>query len=258
MFLNDKKFKTKFSVWKLLLICSMKTEFFVSGMTCEACKYKVEHLLKGVDGVERVEANFQTGKVEIESAKALSLHELKAALEHTSKYSIALPENPIANKPSKLSTYKPLFVVFAYIIVVSYAASWAVGQHLWINFGRFFMAAFFIVFSFFKMLDIPAFASSFSMYDIVAKRVYAYGFVYPFIELALGIAFVLNWQPVAVNWLTLVVMSVGTIGVLQSVISKKQIQCACLGTVFNLPMSYLTIIENSIMIAMSALMLIFM
>lgn len=227
-------------------------------MTCEACKYKVEHLLKGVEGVERVEADFQTGKVVIESVKTFNLPELQAALEHTSKYSISLPENPVVNKPSNLSTYKPLFIVFAYIIVVSIAATWAVGQHYWMNFGRFFMAAFFIVFSFFKMLDIPAFASSFSMYDVVAKRFYVYGFVYPFIELALGIAFVLNWLPIAVNWLTLVVMSVGTIGVLQSVLNKKQIQCACLGTVFNLPMSYLTIIENSIMIAMSALMLIFM
>lgn len=53
-------------------------------------------------------------------------------------------------------------------------------------------------------------------------------------------------------------MVVSIIGVLQSVLNKRKIQCACLGTVFNLPMSTVTIIEDGLMIAMSLTMLLIM
>jgi len=68
----------------------------------------------------------------------------------------------------------------------------------------------------------------------------------------------LNLSPVVVNWVTLVVMTVSILGVLESVLNKKKIQCACLGAVFNLPMSTVTIVEDAIMIAMSAAMLVLM
>ena len=93
------------------------------------------------------------------------------------------------------------------------------------------------------------------MYDIVAKRFKAWGFIYPFIELALGLAFVYNFQPVLMNWATLIVMSVSAIGVIQSVMDKRKIKCACLGAVFNLPMSTVTIIEDLLMVSMSIVML---
>jgi hypothetical protein len=59
-------------------------------------------------------------------------------------------------------------------------------------------------------------------------------------------------QPTAVNLTTLVVMSVSSIGVIQSVLQKRKIRCACLGTVFNLPMSTVTLVEDGLMIAMAA------
>ena len=121
-----------------------------------------------------------------------------------------------------------------------------------------FMAGFFITFSFFKLLNLKAFAETYSMYDIVAKRIKAYGFIYPFIELALGIAFLTRFNPIATNIATLIVMSISIIGVLQSVLNKRKIQCACLGAVFNLPMSTVTIIEDALMIVMSGIMLLIM
>ena len=120
------------------------------------------------------------------------------------------------------------------------------------------MAGFFITFSFFKLLNLKAFAETYSMYDIVAKRIKAYGFIYPFIELALGIAFLTRFNPIATNIATLIVMSISIIGVLQSVLNKRKIQCACLGAVFNLPMSTVTIIEDALMIVMSGIMLLIM
>ena len=105
------------------------------------------------------------------------------------------------------------------------------------------------------MLDLKGFSESYSMYDIVAKKVKAWGFMYAFIELGLGIAYATNFQPIFTNIVTLVVMSISIIGVLQSVFNKRKIQCACLGAVFNLPMSTVTIIEDALMIAMSAVMI---
>jgi hypothetical protein len=105
------------------------------------------------------------------------------------------------------------------------------------------------------MLDLKGFANSYSMYDIVAKKFTSWGYIYAFLELSLGLAFAVNFEPVITNTFTAVLMSVSLIGVLQSVLNKKKIQCACLGAVFNLPMSTVTIIEDGLMIAMSITML---
>ena len=96
------------------------------------------------------------------------------------------------------------------------------------------------------------------MYDVLAKKIPAGAYLYVFIELGLGIAFLINFNPILTNSITVIVMSISIIGVLQSVLNKKKIQCACLGAVFNLPMSTVTIIEDALMIAMSGIMLITM
>ena len=120
---------------------------------------------------------------------------------------------------------------------------------------RHFMAGFFLVFSFFKLLNLKGFAESYVMYDVLAKKLPVWAYAYAFVELGLGIANVVDFNPIVTNSITLVVMSVSIVGVLQSVLNKKKIQCACLGAVFNLPMSTVTIIEDALMIAMSGTML---
>lgn len=156
----------------------------------------------------------------------------------------------------KISTYKPLLLVVFYvcgaaaILTSAQEAGWA-----WENFLRFFMGFFFLGFAFFKLLDVSKFADAFATYDIVAKRSRLYALLYPFLEFSLGTAFVFGWLPPVVSAVTVVVMGVGLIGVLNAVRKRQAIQCACLGTVFNLPMSAVTIIENSAMIVMALFML---
>jgi len=120
------------------------------------------------------------------------------------------------------------------------------------------MAGFFLTFSFFKLLNLKGFAESYSMYDIIAKRWSGWGYLYGFLELALGIAFLIGFNPIFTNAAALVIMTVSIIGVLQSVMNKRKIKCACLGDVFNLPMSTLTIMEDVLMIVMSGAMLLMM
>jgi hypothetical protein len=120
---------------------------------------------------------------------------------------------------------------------------------------RHFMAAFFLAFSFFKLLNIRAFADAYAGYDLIAKIWPAWGFVYPFVELALGVAYLIDWNPPLTNWVTLVVMGISLAGVIRAVVSKQTIRCACLGAVFNLPMSTVTIVEDALMVAMALWML---
>ncbi|MGC4002218.1 MAG: hypothetical protein QM811_03360 [Pirellulales bacterium] len=120
---------------------------------------------------------------------------------------------------------------------------------------RHFMGGFFVAFAFFKLLDLRGFADAYRMYDVVAERSPAYGFVYPFLELGLGIAYLADVAPTATNVATILLMGVGAIGVVRSLLRKQTIRCACLGTVFNLPMSTVTLIEDGGMLAMAATML---
>jgi hypothetical protein len=130
------------------------------------------------------------------------------------------------------------------------------GGFNWHTWMQNFMAGFFLVFSFFKLLNLKGFAESYSTYDIIAKKWLGWGYFYAFIELGLGIAYVLRFNLIATHAITFTVMSISIVGVLQSVVNKRKITCACLGAVFNLPMSTVTIIEDALMIVMSGGMLI--
>jgi copper chaperone CopZ len=153
--------------------------------------------------------------------------------------------------PAWLVTYKPLLLVFGYILLTVIGFLAATGSWDGALAMRLFMAGFFLVFSFFKFLDVAGFASVFRGYDLVARVLPGYGRAYPFIELVLGLAYLTNAAPAATNIATAIIMAVGLVGVIRAVVSKQSIRCACLGTGFNIPMSTVTIIENSVMLVMA-------
>ncbi len=152
-------------------------------------------------------------------------------------------------------TYYPLILLVAFLIGTVGLVELAAGSFVSYRAMSNFMGGFFIVFSFFKLLDLRGFADSYRMYDVVARRFWSYGYAYPFIELLLGAAYLTRFHSAATNFATIVVMSVGSIGVIQSLLAKRKIRCACLGTVFNLPMSTVTLVEDVLMIVMAILML---
>ena len=118
-----------------------------------------------------------------------------------------------------------------------------------------FMAGFFLVFGAFKVAKLSAFAEAYQMYDIVAKRSKLYAHIYPFIEIALGLAFLLRYEIVAVAWITLGLMIVNSFGAYNGIRDKKVLMCACLGTVFKLPMSYVSLGEDLLMAAMAVMII---
>ena len=234
----------------------MTHTYNVTGMTCGGCEAKVKRSLLMVPNVIEVEVSKDKQSAAISMDKHISLSTFQNTLDK--KYSItAIENNEITEQSTSwFLTYKPILLIFGYISAISIIAATHQNTFNWMHAMNVFMAGFFLTFSFFKMLDLKGFAESYSMYDIVAKKLKSWGYVYAFIELALGFAYATNFQPIITNIVTLIVMSTSIIGVLQSVLNKRTIKCACLGAVFNLPMSTVTIIEDGLMIAMSGFMLI--
>lgn len=238
----------------------MTHTYQLTGMTCGNCESKVKSALLTLPDVTAVEVSKDNNTATISMEKHISLNDLQNAIGNNGKYTITATHHSEVAEQTKnwFDTYKPLLIIFVFIVGISILTSLHEFEINWMQCMRNFMAGFFLSFSFFKLLDIKAFAESYAMYDIVAKRIKAYGFIYPFIELALGIAFLINYNPYITNIVALLVMSISIIGVLQSVLNKSKIQCVCLGSVFKLPMSTVTIIEDALMIAMSGFMLFLM
>lgn len=236
----------------------MTHTYQITGMTCSGCEAKVKTQLFSVPDVTAVEVSRETNSGTITMDKHISLSTLQEALGGSgSKYQISAVNHNEAAEQAKgwLETYKPILVIFGYITIVTLSVQAANGAFYWMQWMRHFMGGFFLIFSFFKMLNLKGFAESYVMYDVLARKIPVWAYVYAFVELGLGLANVVNFNPLVTNSVTFIVMSISIIGVLQSVLNKKKIQCACLGAVFNLPMSTVTIIEDALMIAMSGIML---
>jgi copper chaperone CopZ len=251
----------------------------LTGLHCKACVAKVTQALSPL--ADSVAVSLEPMQVTLTQPHA-SVEQLQAAVAGVGSY-VLKPNTPVvqvntaqaateniadSDTKSWLATYYPLLLILAYILTGSVLVQ--LGQHAQHSMDmsaalqaitaqetmRYFMAGFFIVFSFFKLLDVPAFAMAYSGYDLLAARWQGWGTVYPFVELGLGMAYLLHWQPVFTHWLTIVVMGFSAIGVVRAVLQKRSIQCACLGTVFQLPMSTVTIVEDVGMVLMATIMLV--
>lgn len=234
----------------------MVHQYQITGMTCANCEAKVKSALLMVENITAVVVSKENNSAQITMSKHVTLDTLQNALDP--KYSIsALQHNEMAEQTkSWFETYKPILLIFFYITTATVLVQMGNTHFDIMQWMQHFMAGFFLVFSFFKMLNLKGFAESYVMYDVLAKKIPVWAYLYAFVELGLGFAYLINFSPVITNSVTLIVMSISIIGVLQSVLNKKKIQCACLGAVFNLPMSTVTIIEDALMILMSGFMII--
>jgi cation transport ATPase len=233
-------------------------QYQLTGMTCGSCEAKVKSALLTIENVTNVAASKQENSATITMNKHINLQDFQNVLSSMdSKYQIAAMNHNEITKQTKswFETYRPILLIFFYISLITVLVQLNNHHFDTMQWMQHFMAGFFLVFSFFKLLNLKGFAESYRMYDVVAKHIPAWGYMYAITELGLGIAFLINFNPLLINSITLVIMSISIIGVLQSVLNKKKIQCACLGAIFNLPMSTVTIIEDALMIIMSGFML---
>ena len=234
----------------------MTHTYQLTGMTCESCESKVKSALLSVENITSVDVSKDDNTAIITMDKHVGLSDLQKALDD--KYQIkAIHHNEsLEQTKSWFETYKPVLLIFIYIFFIATFIELMKETIDVLRWMRHFMAGFFLTFSFFKMLNLKGFKESYLMYDIIARKFPFWAYIYAFTELILGIAFLINFDPIITNSVTLIILSVSIIGVLETVFDKKAIKCACLGDVFNLPMSTVTIIEDGLMILMSLGMLI--
>ena len=223
-------------------------------MTCVGCKSSVEEKLGSLDGVDSVQVDLARGEAVIYSKNPISFSLIKETLP--AKYILINEEDvnldnhgDVTIKVSKIKQLKPLFIILGYIFIASILLNYKNWNSS--NAMLDFMGLFYIVFSFFKILDIKGFSMSFRMYDPLAKKAPIYGYIYPFIEVLLGVMFLIRFEINIALILTIIVLGITTIGVTQVLLNKRSIKCACLGTALNLPMTEATFIENALMIVMA-------
>jgi cation transport ATPase len=228
-------------------------------MTCNGCRASVEDALSAVSNVEDVSVDLESQTATITMNTHIEVDVFQNALSDKYTISELTTQNVFKSstseipKESEMKQLFPLFLILGYILI----AAILLNESPWDTNGFMldFMGLFYIVFSFFKFLDLKGFPQSFRMYDPLAKVLPVYGWIYPFIEAALGLMFLMRFQTTIALFVTLVVLGITTYGVTKTLLDKKSIQCACLGTALKLPMTKATFIENSIMIVMALLMI---
>lgn len=240
----------------------MEKQYNISGMTCGGCVSKVKKILEAIPEVKSAQVQLEAPQGILFLQKEVSVELLNGKLSSAGNYTIEEVHSTLVNEteiPQKsITTYKPLVLIVSFIAGVSFLVQYPFENFSGMLWMRYFMAGFFIVFAFFKLLNLEGFSNSYRMYDIVAKKWHLWGLIYPFVELTFGILYLINVFPFETNFATAIILGVSSIGVIQSNLNKKQIKCACLGDVFNLPMSTVTIIEDLTMVAMALVMLYFL
>jgi len=147
----------------------------------------------------------------------------------------------------------PLFLILAYILVGAVLLNYSSWNTF--EFMLDFIGVFFIVFSFFKLLDLKNFPKIFKTYDPLANTFSIYAYMYPFIELILGFMFLMRFKVLIALFVALVILGITTTGVIKALLNKKIIECDYFGTALKLPIMKATLIENSIVIIMVVIML---
>jgi len=227
----------------------------VTGMTCTSCVARAEGALTAVSGVEHVHVDLKQGTAMVSGddglTRATLLQAVIGAGYGVNSEAVAEAEtskDARASATNSAASFAPLLVAVALIGAGSLASGGADG------FMARFMGGFFLVFGGLKLLDLRGFVSAYAMYDLLAARVNAYGWVYPFLEVGLGLAYLGMPGEASLHLATLGLMAFSSVGVILALTRGEKLKCACMGTAFNLPMTTVTVVEDLGMAAMAAAM----
>ena len=157
----------------------------------------------------------------------------------------------------KAVTYRPVIAVFAVTALMALAASYAAyGNVFTVRAGEWFIAFSMVVLAILKLQNVESFSTMFLNYDLLAKRWVPYSYFYPFAEAGAGalmIAGALNWISIPV---ALFIGTIGAVSVFKAVyIDKRELKCACVGGDSNVPLGFVSLTENLMMVAMAVWML---
>lgn len=152
----------------------------------------------------------------------------------------------------KETTYQPVIAIFATSLLIGLAVSWAAsGTLVSLRMPEYAIATAMVLLGLQKLQDVESFSTMFLNYDLLAQRHVRYGYVYPYAETLAGLLMLAG----ALIWfaapLALFIGTVGAISVFKAVyIDKRELKCACVGGNSNVPLGFVSLTENLIMIAM--------
>lgn len=150
-----------------------------------------------------------------------------------------------------LSDFYPLIGMFSLVMILTIGGVFVLDQDWMLA----FMGYFFVVFGLLKLIRINGFVEAYRMYDLLARRSRPYAYLYPFLEVGFGLAYLFAWQVTLVSAVVVPVMLIGALGVYQKLRAGEEVPCACLGTVFTIPMTWVTLGEDVLMAAMALILL---
>lgn len=229
-------------------------KFAISGITCASCIQKINALLTSKINATNINFSVNNTIIEFNTTTIVDIKQMNQLLKKIGNYSLDLIDATSSSESSEdNSSYKPIYLIFIYLILVNCIISFRNMELT--NFMPDFMAGFFLVFSFFKLLDIKGFADGYSFYDIIAKKFYYYGYVYPFIELGFGFGYLIIPHSLYFNSAVFLLMLISSVGVIKAKLSKQQFYCACVGTFLKVPLGSIAIIEDLLMTFMSLIMI---
>nr|WP_126148911.1 MauE/DoxX family redox-associated membrane protein [Devosia equisanguinis] len=153
----------------------------------------------------------------------------------------------------KATTYRPVIVLFAMTALTAMAVSYAVtGSPFTVRALEWFISFSMVVLALLKLQNVESFATMFLNYDLLAKRWVPYSYIYPYAEGLAGILMVagaLTWLSVPV---ALFIGTVGAVSVFKAVyVDRRELKCACVGGSSNVPLGFVSLTENLMMIAMA-------
>lgn len=156
----------------------------------------------------------------------------------------------------KATSYRPVIALFAMTLLMALAASFAVyGTPFTLRAGEWFIAFSMAILALLKLQNVESFATMFLNYDLLAKRWVPYSYIYPFAEGLAGILMIAG----ALTWLSVpIALFIGTIGALSVFkavyLDRRELKCACVGGSSNVPLGFVSLTENLMMIAMAVWM----
>lgn len=211
-----------------------------NGQKCEKCSMVATHAEIDTVGI----SHYYCGH-----------HNMNNVSEHSMRHAVSgLPSSGFG----KFKEFLPLIIAFILVIAWTVWRSLPHGGFHLHEVMQDFMAGFFIVFGLMKALSWKGFVTSFRRYDPWASKSSLYAYAYPAIELTLGLFYYYRLFPILTNLVTLVIMGVGAVGINHALHKKDRIECACLGSIFKVPLTKFTLFENLLMACMALLMLFYL
>ncbi len=229
-------------------------KYYIHGMHCDGCVRKATRLISGIAQVNLVQISLITSKVVIGADRGVSFEEVSASLSETN-YRLSMEAPPFSNAFKMwFKKYLALIIVFSAIVLWTIIHQSIIGWS--VHFAMHdFMGGFFLLLGTLKVISWNKFAESYQGYDPLAIKFPAYAYIYPAIEVFLGIVYQFRiGNELIWNIATTLILGTATIGIIKVLRRKEVVKCACLGGYFSIPITWFTVFENLLMIGMAIYM----